>query len=319
MERSGPSIEIKIVLLVTVVVVVQDAVVLAMHFAGAPSAAMQVALGGILVLALIVAAVWGNTVARAVRRLTRACFVARKGDVRVLTEPARTDELGELNGEINKLVVLVRELTATESDLAASSRVTEAVSGAAPEMLRSSHELLVSLKELKEGASAGTAILRKVGGNLGEARTLLAQVAGRVVGGVPADEIATKLDSLGSIAREAELLADEIIDEVARPEIDEAVLARAVNGMREVSRTIAEIAGQAAAPLRERRADATAASLALERLGAAEQEKADARRVSELMDRSAARGLSEATRLATALRRLGLVLEAYVQRGRLGA
>lgn len=318
MRRSGMSIEVKLVILVTAVIVAQDLLLLFMHLAGARPSASLVARCSVLVLSVFIAAVWGNAIARAIRRLTRACFVAQRGDVNVLLEPVRSDEIGELNHEINALIGELKSLSESRSDLAAASSVTDAATDAAPEALRSSHELLVSLKELKEGASAEAAILRKVAGSLGEARTLVGQIAGQVDGGLASDEIADKLRSFRGAAREAELLADAVVDEVARREIDAAALARAVNGLRDAVRTMTDVSERAAALLEQRRADARAASVALEQLAYAEAQKSDGSWVAELMDRSAARGLSEATRLASTLRKLGLILEAYTQRQKLG-
>jgi hypothetical protein len=76
------------------------------------------------------------------------------------------------------------------------------------------------------------------------------------------------------------------------------------------------IAAQAVGPLEKRREDAEAALKAADRIITAETEKADGSRVAELMERSAGNGLAEATRLATTLRRLGVVLEAYAARRR---
>jgi hypothetical protein len=45
-----------------------------------------------------------------------------------------------------------------------------------------------------------------------------------------------------------------------------------------------------------------------------EAEKADGSRVAQLMEKSAASGLAEAARLASALKRLGIALEAYAER-----
>ena len=53
-----------------------------------------------------------------------------------------------------------------------------------------------------------------------------------------------------------------------------------------------------------------------ERVAAAEQEKADGSRVAELMERSASTGLGAATRLASTVRRLGVLLETHDQRRR---
>ena len=315
MERSGLSIEVKVVLLVGAAVVVQDLLLLAMYLGGARPNAMQVMLGGVLALALIGAAVWGNALSRAVRRLTRACYVARHGDTGVLSDLTRTDELGQLNDEINKLVVLLRDSTDNRSELALSKGVIEELERTAPEIMRSSHELIVSLKELREGAAAEMAILRKVSGCLGEARGLVADVARGGPGRSPNDP-AARLKSIGALAREVELLGDAVVDEVARPSIDDGALARAVNGLRDATRTIAQLAAEAAGPLERRRDDAEAALKAADRIITAETEKSDGSRVAELMEQSARNGLTEATRLATALRRLGIVLEAYTARGR---
>ena len=317
MERSGPGIEIKIVFLVVAVVIVQDLVLLAMYFAGAEPYALATALGAVLVASLIAAAVWGNAIARAIRRLSRACFVAREGDLNVLADPMRTDEIGELNAEINKLVVLLRELAETGSELGATTVLTEALSQAAPDMLHSSHEILVSTKELKEGASAEISLFHRIERHLEDAGAFVERIGRDKEGTSAAEDVAAKLRSLGALARDVELLADAVVDEVARPEIDEPSLARAVNGVREAARTMAEVALKAASPLEGRRSDAAAAAQAIEHLGAAERARVDAARVAELMDRSAATGQSEATRLASALRRLGVLIEAYGERRRL--
>ncbi|MCK4408511.1 MAG: hypothetical protein KAW67_00405, partial [Candidatus Eisenbacteria sp.] len=153
MERSGPSIEVKVVLLVVAALVLQDVVLLAMYVGGARPVTIQLALGGVLVVSLVVAAVWGNALVRAVRRLVRVCYVARQGDTGVLSELTRTDELGQLNDEINRLVVLLRDSTDTRSELTSSKDVIEELERTAPEIMRSSHELLVSLKEVREGAA----------------------------------------------------------------------------------------------------------------------------------------------------------------------
>lgn len=311
MERTGPSIEVKIVLLVVAVLVLQDVLLLAMYLGGAQPTAMQIVLGGVLVLSVVVAAVWGNVLSRAIRRLARACYVARHGDTGVLSDLTRTDELGQLNDEINKLVSIIGKSTGTRSELSSSKDVIEELERAAPEIMRSSHELLVSLKELSEGATAEIAILRKVSGCLGEARGLVAGVArGASSDPLPGDS-AVRLRSLESLAREAELLADAVVDEVARPTVDEASLARAVNGLRDAARTMAQVASQAVGPLEKRREDAEAALKAADRIITAEAEKADGSRVAELMEKSAQGGLAEAARLAGNLRKLGLVLEAY--------
>jgi hypothetical protein len=315
MERSGPSIEVKVVVLVGAAVVVQDLLLLVLYLGGARPSAIQIVLGGVLVLTLVGAAVWGNALSRAVRRLSRACYVARHGDTGVLSDLTRTDELGQLNDEINRLVALLRDTRSDRSELTMSKDVIEELERTAPEIMRSSHELLVSLKELREGAVAETAILRKVSGCLGEARCLVAEVA-RSGPGRPHDDPAARLKSIGTLAREVELLGDSVMDEVARPTVDEAALARAVNGLRDASRTMAQLAAEAAAPLERRRDDAEAALKAADRIMTAESEKADGGRVAELMEQSARNGLAEATRLASSLRRLGVVLEAYAARRR---
>jgi hypothetical protein len=310
-ERSGLSIEIKVVLLVVAVLVVQDLLLLGMYLGGASPGIIQIALGAVVVLSLVVSAVWGNALVRAVRRLARACYVARHGDTTVLSELTRTDELGQLNDEINRLIVLLRDSAGTGTELTSSRGVIEELERAAPEIMRSSHELLVSLKELREGAAAEIAILRKVSGCLGEARGLVAEVARGASGNPPPGDPSGRVKSLGSLARETELLADAVVDEVARPSVDEASLARAVNGLRDAARTMAQVAAQAVGPLEKRREDAEAALRAADRIITAESEKADGSRVAELMERSARNGLSEATRLATTLRKLGVMLEAY--------
>jgi methyl-accepting chemotaxis protein len=316
MERTGPSIEVKVVLLIGAAIVVQDVVLLAMYVGGARPATIQLALGGVFALSLVAAAVWGNTLARAIRRLSRACYVARHGDTGVLSELTRTDELGQLNDEINRLVTLLRDSTDIRSELTSSKDVIGELERTAPEIMRSSHELLVSLKELHEGAAAEIAILRKVAGCLSEARGLIGDVARGTSGNRSSSDAAARIKSLGSLARETELLADTVVDEVARPAIDEASLARAVNGLRDAARTMAQVAEQAVGPLEKRREDAEAALKAADRIITAETEKADGSRVAELMERSAKNGLAEAMRLATNLRKLGVVLEAYAARRR---
>ena len=316
MERSGPSIEIKIVLLVAIALIAHDGVLLAMYLLGAEPQTIQLVLGAVLILALIVAAVWGSAIARAIRRLTDACYAARKGDHHVLTRLPRTDELAELNAEINELVVLLRESERVRSDLSASRTVTGAVATATPDIMRASQELLVSLKELREGAAAEVAILRKAGGSVDDARRFLDETRRGADDAAVAEEVSAKLRSLDGLARELDLLGDEVVDEVTRSDIDEGTLARAINGMRDAARTMADVAAQAARPLERRRADAEAVAGSAARLAAAEAEQIDGSRVAELMERSAASGLGAATRLASLLRRLGLVLEAYEQRRR---
>lgn len=314
MQRSGPSIEVKIVLLAACILVAQDLILLAMYLAGASATTIQATLGAVLVFTVVVAAVWGNAVARAIRRLSRACFVADRGDVQVLTEPDRTDEIGELNDEINRLIMSLRSLKDVQSELDASRDVTSAATESAPDALHSVQEIVISLKELKEGATAEAEILRRIAGSLGEARTLLGQVSGRVEGGMSGDEIVSRLHALGGGAREAEVLADAVVDEAARADIDEMALARAVNGLRSCVRTIAEASSDAAQLLEQRAADARAAGSAVARLSEADLAKSDAARIAELMSRSAAQGFGEASRLAASLRKLGLVLEAYEHR-----
>jgi len=300
MERTGPSIEVKVVLLIGAAIVLQDVVLLAMYVGGARPETIQLALGGVFALSLVAAAVWGNTLARAIRRLSRACYVARHGDTGVLSELTRTDELGQLNDEINGLVTLLRDSTDIRSELTSSKDVIGELERTAPEIMRSSHELLVSLKELHEGAARG----------------LIGDVARGTPGNRSSSDAAARIKSLGSLARETELLADTVVDEVARPAIDEASLARAVNGLRDAARTMAQVAEQAVGPLEKRREDAEAALKAADRIITAETEKADGSRVAELMERSAKNGLAEAMRLATNLRKLGVVLEAYAARRR---
>jgi methyl-accepting chemotaxis protein len=319
MDRSGPGIGIKILVVAVSGIVVQDILLIAMSYSGVPVPIVQIVLGVVLVLALVVGAMWGNAVARALRQLARACYVARKGDTNVLMQMPRADEIGQVNDEINRLVVLLRDLLEAESELGASAGVTNAVSQAGPDLLRTSQDILVSLKELREGAAADSLILRRVAGKVDQARLLSEQVARPHGEPGAAEEIASKLRSLGALSREAEFLADQVIDEVARPEIDEAALARAVNGMRDAARTMAEVAGQAIPHLERRRADAEAASQAVEGLRSAEAETRDGGRVAELMERSATSGLSAASRLASSLRRIGVLLEVYADRKRLEA
>jgi hypothetical protein len=311
-ERSGPSLEFKVVLLVAAAVIVQDLVLLALVLSDATPLAIEVALGVALILALVVAGIWGNAVVRAVRRLARACFVARHGDTSVLSELTRTDELGQLNDEINRLVELIRGLSQEKDALAESADVADTAVEIAPGLVHSSHGVLISLKELKEGASAEIDIMRKIAGRLADIRVGLTEVVG---GGAPGSngEAATRLRSLAALSREIELLADAVVDEVARPEIDEAALARAVNGIRDAARTMAEVAAQAAEPLARTLSDRETAARALEQLVAADEARADAVRVAELMARSAGSGIGEGGRLTGSLRRLGLVLESYAR------
>jgi HAMP domain-containing protein len=319
MERSGPGIGIKILVVAIAGIVVQDIVLIAMFYADAPVATVQVLLGGVLVLALVVGATWGNAVSRALRQLARACYVARKGDTNVLLQMPRADEIGQVNEEINRLVVLLKDLLEAQTELAASAGVTDAVNQAGPDLLRTSQDILVSLKELREGAAADSLILGRVAVKVDQARHLTEQVARPSGDRGVADEIASKLKALGALSREAEFLADQVIDEVARPSIDEAALARAVNGMRDAARTMAEVVGQAIPHLERRKADAEAAAQAVESLRSAGSEAQDGGRVAELMERSAASGMSAASRLASSLRRIGVALEVYADRKRLGA
>lgn len=310
MERSGPSIEMKVVLLVAAILLVQDGLLLMLYLGGAHPLTIQVSLGLVLVFSIVLAAVWGNALSRAVRRLTRACHVARGGDTGVLSELTRTDELGQLNDEINKLVVLLRGAFEASSELSTSRDVVRELDRSAPDIMRSSHELLVSLKELREGAAAEIDILRRVSGCLGEARALVEDIARDAAGRPVAKESATRLRSLGPLAREAELLADAVVDEVARPSVDDEALARSVNGLRDAVRTMSQVAAQAVEPLEKRVGDVESALRAVDRIAGAHSEKSDGARVAELMERSAASGLNEASRMAAHLRKLGIMLEA---------
>jgi methyl-accepting chemotaxis protein len=305
---------VKVVVLVAAAVLLQDLLLLAMYLAGAQPTTIQVVLGSVLVLAIVLAAVWGNALSRAVRRLTRASYVARKGDINVLSEISRTDELGELHGEINMLIEMLRDLSSYSSDLQYAREVIRELERSAPEMTRSSHELLVSLKELREGAAAEASILRKVAGCIGEAASGLSDLSSEGEDLRLTDEAAARLKSVGPLSRELELLADRVVDEVARPQIDEASLARAVNGLRDAARTISGLAGQASVHLERRRVDVAALRRVAELLGAVSAERADAGRVAELMDRSASTGLTEATRLTSLLRKLGGALRTHAGR-----
>lgn len=311
MERSGPSIEMKVVLLVAAALLLQDVVLVAMYVAGARPATMQVVLGGLLVLAIVIAAVWGNALSRAVRRLSRACYVARKGDTGVLSELTRTDELGQLNEEINRLVEQLRAGLRASADVESCAEIVREVEALAPEVTRSSHDLLVSLKELREGAAAELSILRKVAGCTGEARAAIAEIGGEPTGAVSSEEAAVRTGSIANLAREVDLLADRVVDEISRPDVDEASLARAVNGLRDAARTMSQVAAQAAVLLERRSADLKAIGRAAELVAAAEEQRADGGRVAELMERSASGGLNEATRLAALVRRLGAALRTY--------
>jgi methyl-accepting chemotaxis protein len=314
LERSGPSIEVKVVLLVAAAVVLQDLILLAMYLAGARPTTIQIVLGGLLVLAIVLSAVWGNALSRAVRRLTRACYVARKGDTKVLSGISRTDELGELHGEINMLIDVLRELSVDRGDLESTREVVRELERSAPEMTRSSHELLVSLKELREGAAAESSILRKIAGYTAKARAGVPEVGGEVPDCRASYDAAARLKSIEGLARELELLADRVVDEIARPEVDETSLARAVNGLRDAARTMSEVAEQASVHLERRRSDLEALRRSAELVDAVSLERADGGRVAELMERSAANGLTEATRLASLLRKLGTALRSHAER-----
>jgi methyl-accepting chemotaxis protein len=316
LERSGPSIEVKVVLLVAAAVVVQDLLLLAMYLAGARPTTIQIVLGGLLVLAIVLAGVWGNAISRAVRRLTRACYVARKGDTGVLSGLDRTDELGELHAEINSLIEALRELSGSDSDLQSAREVIHELGRAAPELTRASHELLLCLKELREGAVAEVSIFRKVAGSAAEASAGMPQLSDSGDSARSSDEAAARLKSVGGLAREIEILADRVVDEVARPEIDEVSLARAVNGLRDAARTITGVAEQTSTQLERRRSDLAALRKTELLLGAIGDYRQDGARVAELMERSAAAGLSEATRLSSLLRRLGASLQSHSQHSR---
>ena len=317
MERSGPSIEMKIVTLVAVVLVVHDLVLLAMYLSGAAPGAVQIALGGVLLIALIIAAVWGNSVGRAIQRLTWACKAARKGDTNLLTTLPRSDELGVLNEELNELIVQLRDIGEVGADLELSEDVADALSDAAPDLLRASQEILVSMKELKEGAGAEELILRRTALRLSEARGLMGQISSGRDGAARTQDVAARLQSIGGLRREIEALSDRVIDEVARPEIDTTELARAVNGLRDASRILADVAGQAVAPLERRDADAQSAAKATDQVAIVDDERIDATRVAELMQKSALSGINAATRLASSLRKLGVVLEAHAHQQRM--
>ena len=318
MERSGPGLAFKIALAAVAGLVVQDVIIVALWSRRADATETAIALGAVLALTTVLAAVWGGSTSQALRQLARACYVARKGDTNVLIQLPRADEIGQVNEEINRLVVLVRDLTAVQNGLSAGATVADTVNHAAPDLLRTSQDALVSFKELREGAAAGGMIMSRVAGRVEQARRLMEQVA-RPLGerGAP-DEIALRLRALERLSHEVDLLADQVVDEVARPTIDEAVLAREVNGLRDAARTMAEVAGHALPYLERRRMDAEAAQQAVEGLAAAGVEAQDGVRVGELMERSAASGMSAATRLASSLRRIGVVLEVYADRRRLG-
>jgi methyl-accepting chemotaxis protein len=316
MERSGPSIETKIVTLVAAVLVVHDLILLAMYLSGAAPGAIQITLGGVLIIALIVAAVWGNSVARAIHRLAWACKAARNGDLNLQIQLPRSDELGALNEEINELIVCLRDMGEVGADLELSEDVADALSDAAPDLLRASQEILVSMKELKEGSGAEASILGRSALRLSEARGLVSQVSSGRSGAERVQDIAAGLQSIGGLRREIETMSDRVMDEVARPEIDATELARVVNGLRDASRILADVAGQAIAPLERREADARAAVKATDQIAIVDEERIDATRVAELMQKSASSGIGAATRLASSLRRLGVALEAHGQRQR---
>ncbi len=314
MERGGPTIEIKLVALVAGVLIVHDVVLLVLYLGGTPPNIIQIVLGAIVIPALIVVAVWGNSIGRAIRRLSWVCRAAKEGDTNLLTVLHRTDEIGQLNDDINSLVVQLRRLGETERTLGSSRQLVDAIVRTAPELLRASQEVLVSMKELKEGAGAETSVLRRASRNLSEAGGLLGRLTST---GAEAREegIATKLKALGGLRREIEILSDQIMDEVARPEIDATTLARAVNGLRDASRILADVAEQAAPALEAKLADIRVAVAATGYIETADEERQDGARIAELMQRSAGGGIGAATRLASALHQLGVVLEAYeVQR-----
>lgn len=317
MDRSGPSIESKIVLVAVAALLVQDVLLLVMYSRGASAQTVQILLGSVVVLAIAAAAAWGNALARAIRRLSRACYVARMGDTRVLTELPRTDELGELNREINELVVLLRDLRAVEAELASSESVASSASVSAPEMTHAAQEVIISLKELREGAAGELMILRKLGDSLGQARRILAGVALEAEAGAGGErESASKLRSLEGVAREIDVLSDQAVDEVARETIDEVALARIMNGLRDAARTMVEVASQASGRLEKTAAGVQVATEALRSLEVGAEKQADGGRVAELMERSATAGLSAAMRLASIVKRLGLVIEAYAAQRR---
>ncbi|MCD4690754.1 hypothetical protein K8S17_04760 [bacterium] len=316
MERGGPNIEIKLVALVAGVLVVHDVVLVAMYVSGASPTIIQIVLGAIIVPALIVAAVWGNTLGRAIRRLSWVCRAAKAGDTNLLTVLPRTDEIGQLNDEINSLIVQLRQLGESERTLDSSRQLVDTIVQTTPELLRASQDVLVSMKELKEGAGAESSVLRRSARNLVEAGGLLGRLTA-TESAAPEDGIAAKLKSLGGLKREVEILSDQIMDEVARPKIDATTLARAVNGLRDASRILADVAEQAVPALEARLADVRVAIAATAYIETADEERQDGARIAELMQRSASGGISAATRLATALHQLGVVLEAHEVRRRL--
>ncbi len=310
MERGGPAIEIKFVTLVAGVLIVHDVVLLVLYLGGTPPTIIQIVLGAIIIPALIVVAVWGNSVGRAIRRLSWVCRAAKAGDTNLLTVLHRTDEIGQLNDDINSLVVQLRHLGETERTLGSSRQLVDAIVRTAPDLLRASQEVLVSMKELKEGAGAETSVLRRASRNLTEAGGLLGRLTS--TGAEASGEgIAAKLKALGGLRREIEILSDQIMDEVARPHIDAATLARAVNGLRDASRVLADVAEQAAPALEAKLGDIRVAVAATGYIETADEERQDGARIAELMQRSAGSGIGAATRLASALHELGVVLEAY--------
>jgi methyl-accepting chemotaxis protein len=307
-NRTGLSIEMKIVLLLVGALLVQDVILVVMFFAGARPTVMLVALGVTLLFAVAIAAAWAGGVTRAIDALSRACFAARKGDTRVLTVLPRSDELRALNDEINELVAVVRDVEELREQVELESGVARRTEESTPDLLHASQELLVSLKELSEGAGAQGDILRRIATALQEMRLLVEGIAGP--GGEDASDAAQKLRSLGTLARDAEGLADNLVDEVTRPSLDEAAIARTVNGLRDVARTMADVALQAAGPLERHRSSREAAGRALSVLERGDAARADAARVAQLMERSAGGGFRAATRLASVLRRIGIELEA---------
>jgi len=311
MRRSGTSIETKIVLLVACALVVQDVVLLLLYFAGASPVAIQAALVVVLAISLLVAGFWGSAIARAVMDLARAAYAARQGDTRVLTELSRSDEIALLNREMNDLVVELRELGGAREDLARAAGAADEATRAAPELVRAAHELVIALKELKEGSRAQAQILRRVAGATKESRAFLEDVVRSEDEAARHNEIAERLRSAESLCREVDILSDRVMDEVSRGTVDEAALARAVNGLRDAARTLSAVAAESVEPLSRRLSDARAAARAVERLADADVERAEAARVAELMERSAAQGLGSVTRLSSRLRRLGITLESY--------
>lgn len=316
MERGGPSIEIKLVALVAGVLIVHDVVLLVLYLNGTAPNIIQIVLGAVIVPALIIVAVWGNSIGRAIRRLSWVCRSAREGDTNLLTVLHRTDEIGQLNDDINELVIKLRRLGETERTLGSSRQLVDTIVMTAPDLLRASQEVLVAMKELKEGAGAETSVLRRASRHLTEAGGLLGRLTATATD-APEAGIAAKLKALGGLRREIELLSDQIMDEVARPDIDAAALARAVNGLRDASRILADVAEEAAPALESKLADIRVAIAATGFIETADEERQDGARIAELMQRSAGSGIGAATRLAGALHQLGVVLEAYEAQRRL--